>query len=221
MLSSLREGSGIIFPVNGCTRLEKHLSPGLWNMFVLCERERSFVCVRTGNQIPAVLLLLPFGLLRRLLGWELSRKLALRRFVSILRPVLLRHAPFLVGSYHPVETLLGRTAHSSHLSVWGQLTGGMCVFRPYSLIICMTNISPSQYYVRLTGCYFWEFAGCCWLLLWELQMRLGCLSFFLCAPYCPVLQAVLQPQMEASSACVGWAWGRGRWKKIVRPILII
>lgn len=67
MLGFLWEGGGIIFPMNGCRRLEKHLSPGLWNMFVLCEREMSFVCLGNGNQIPAVLRLLPFGILHRLL----------------------------------------------------------------------------------------------------------------------------------------------------------
>lgn len=44
-LSSLWEEDGIIFPVNGWRKLEKHLSPGLWNMFVLCEGEMSFVCL--------------------------------------------------------------------------------------------------------------------------------------------------------------------------------
>lgn len=45
MLSILWEGGGIIFPVNGCRKLEKHLSPGLRNMFVLCERERCHLSV--------------------------------------------------------------------------------------------------------------------------------------------------------------------------------
>lgn len=64
--------------------------------------------------------------------------------MSILRPVLLHHVSFLVESYHPVETLLGCTARSSHglrtINRWC-----VCVYTILISNMYDSNISPSQH----------------------------------------------------------------------------